>query len=134
MESWRKVWRDGVSPLLSDAALQALAVALERDDSRLLQGSTTVPAPLPCLQDCPVEGACALSYCGWQGEGLVSVGDVESYFAKMCFDVDFRLGEPGAAKWFVCWWDETPRDRARRLLLAEVRIALGQRHAEYPAA
>ena len=91
MESWRKVWRDGVEPLLSTEGLEALRQAVVRDDPRLLQGATTTPPPLMCVQDWPVEAACALGYCGWQGDGLETVAEVEEFFARMCFEIDARL-------------------------------------------
>jgi hypothetical protein len=129
MESWQKVWREGVSPLLSDHALEALSKALTDDDARLLQGATTTPPPLQCVQDWPVEAACALGFCGWQGEGLETVAEVEEYFARMCFEIDQRLGEPAACRWFLNWFDETPRDEMRRLLAAEVYRSLQQRRS-----
>jgi hypothetical protein len=133
MDSWRKVWRDGLAPLISTAGLEALRAALNSDDARLLQGATTTPPPLQCVQDWPVEAACVLGYCGWQGEGLQSVAEVEDYFARLCFEVDQRLGEPAACRWFLNWFDETPRDEMRSLLLPEVTRTLAQRRAA-PAA
>lgn len=127
MESWRKVWREGLMPLISTEGLEALRVALANDDARLLQGATTTPPPLQCVQDWPVEAACALGYCGWQGEGLESVAEVEEYFARLCFEVDRHLGEPAACRWFLNWFDETPRDEMRTEFLAEVQLALSQR-------
>src|SRR5437763_15800008 len=129
MESWRKVWREGVVPLLSTEGLEALRRGLINDDARLIQGATTTPPPLQCVQDWPVEAACALGYCGWQGEGLESVAEVEEYFARLCFEVDQRLGEPAACRWFLNWFDETPRDEMRAALLPEVNRTLGQRRA-----
>lgn len=130
MESWRKVWREGLAPLLSTAGLEALRGALVSDDARLLQGATTTPPPLQCVQDWPVEAACALGYCGWKGEGLETVAEVEEFFARMCFEIDQRLGEPAGCRWFLNWFDDTPRDDMRRLLLAEVNRALAQRRAD----
>ncbi len=130
MESWRKVWREGLVPLLSTAALEALRRGLADDDARLLQGSTTTPPPLQCVQDWPVEAACALGYCGWQGEGLETVAEVEEFFARMCFEIDKRLGEPAGCRWFLNWFDETPREEMRRELLAEVNRALALRRAD----
>ena len=127
MESWQKVWRDGVAPLLSTPALEALRRALVEDDTRLVQGSTTTPPPLQCVQDWPVEGACALGFCGWQGDGLETVGEVEEFFARMCFEIDQRLGEPAGCRWFLNWFDETPRDAMRQDLLGEVNLALAAR-------
>jgi len=127
MESWRKVWRDGLAPHLSTAGLDALRRALLADDGRLVQGATTVPPPLMCVQDWPVEAACVLGFCGWQGDGLETVGEVEEYFARMCFEADKALGEPAACRWFLNWFDETPRAAARQELLAEVNRTLAQR-------
>ncbi len=132
MESWRKVWREGLAPLLSVAGLEALRAALVRDDPRLQQGATTTPPPLQCVQDWPVEGACAVGFCGWQGEGLETVGEVEEFFARMCFEIDQRLGEPAGCRWFLNWFDETPRDEMRRQLLAEVNRSLAQRQGGDP--
>ena len=126
-EQWRKVWRDGFVPGFSTAALQALADALRADDKRLTQGSTTTPPPLMCVQSWPVEAACALGFCGWQGDALENVGQVEEYFARACFDADTRLGEIAACRWFLNWFDETPRDEMRRELLPEVEAALSAR-------
>lgn len=127
MESWRKVWREGLVPQLSTAGLEALEVALMTDDSRVLQGATTSPPPLQCVQDWPVEGCCVLGFCGWQGEGLQTVAEVEECFARLCFEADQVLGEPAAVRWFLNWYDETPRDQMRRELLAEVQLALSER-------
>jgi hypothetical protein len=130
MESWRKVWREGLVPQLSTAALEALRRALICDDPRLLQRATTSPPPLQCVQDWPVEAACGLGYCGWQGEGLVTVAEVEEFFARSCFEADKRLGEPAGVRWFLNWFDETPREAMRCQLLAEVNRTLAQRLSE----
>ena len=127
MESWRKVWREGVAPQLSPAGLDALRRALVNDDPRLLQGATTSPPPLECVRDWPVEAACVLGFCGWQGEGLETVAEVEEFFARSCFETDQRLGEPAACRWFLNWFDDTPRHEVRAQLLAEVNRTLNQR-------
>lgn len=134
IESWREVWRDGFAPQFTDEALSSLLEALESDDVRLTQGSTTTPTPLMCVQDWPVEGACALCYCGWQGEGLETVGEVEEFFARSCFEADERLGKPAACRWFLNWFDDTPRDRMRTELAAEVRLAIRSRSCPVLAA
>ncbi len=127
MESWRIVWRDGFVPVLSTVGLMSLRDALRSDDPRLVQGATTTPPPLMCVQDWPVEACCALGYCGWQGDALHTVGEVEEHFAKCCFEADQRLGEPAACRWFLNWFDDTPRSEMRRELLAEVELALADR-------
>ena len=129
MDSWRKVWRDGIAPQLTTDALEVLRLALLDDDARLLQGATTTPPPLQCVQDWPVEACCVLGFCGWQGDGLETVAEVEQFFAETCFEADRLLGEPAAVRWFLNWYDETPREDMRRLLLAEVTHALARRRA-----
>jgi len=130
MESWRRVWREGVVPQLSTKALEALQEALVKDDPRLMQGCTTNPPPLQCVQDWPVEGGCALAYCGWEGDGLNTVAEVEEYFARLCFDVDQRLGEAAGCRFFLTWFDDTPREEMIRELLPEVGLALSQRREQ----
>lgn len=127
MESWRKVWREGFAPLLPTPGLEALAEALQRDDPRLIQGATTTPAPLLCVQDWPVEASCAVTYCGWQGEGRELVGEAEEFFASACFRADQALGEPAGCRWFLNWFDDAPRDEMRRELLPEVKRVLAMR-------
>jgi hypothetical protein len=127
MESWKRCWREGFAPLLSTEHLEVLRLALVNDDSRLLQGVTTQPPPLQCVQDWPVEGACPIAWCGWQGDGLRTVAEVEEFFAKCCFAADKRLGEPAACRWFLNWFDETPREQMRAELLVEVERALAER-------
>jgi hypothetical protein len=129
VESWREVWRNSLAPVLATAGLEALANALRIDDSRITQGSTTTPPPLMCVQDFPVEAACCLGFCGWQGGGLTTVGQVEEFYARCCFEADQRLGEPAACRWFLNWFDDTPRDEMRRELLAEVELVLAERQA-----
>jgi len=127
MERWRLVWRDGFTPVLPTTGLLALREALETDDPRLTQGSTTTPPPLLCVQDWLVEAACALGFCGWHGDGLATVGEVEEFFARVCFEADQRLGEAAACRWFLNWFDDTPRESMRRELLGEVNRALAAR-------
>ncbi len=123
----RKVWREGVAPLLSTPGLEALVHALETDDARLLQGATTSPPPLQCVADWPVEAACLIGFAGWQGDGLEIVIEVEKFFAKVCFDADTAIDAPPGCRHLLNWFDETPRAEMRPALLAEVRRALDER-------
>lgn len=129
MESWRIVWRDGLSKVLSTAGLIALREAIRTDDPRLVQKSTTIPPPLMCVEDWPCEAACSLGLCGWLGDGLETVGEVEEYFAKACFETDRLLKEPAACRWYLDWFDDAPRDVMRRELLAEVELELLRRES-----
>jgi len=127
MEPWRKVWREGFAPQLSTAGLEALRRALLDDDPRLVQGVTTTPPPLQCVQDWPVEAACGLSYCGWQGDGLETVAEVEEFFGQACSEADRLLGEPAACRYFPDTFDGWTRDEMRRNLLPEVDRELCRR-------
>jgi hypothetical protein len=132
MEPWRTVWRQGLARRLSSKGLRSLARALASDDPRLLQGVTTMPPPLQCVRSWPVEAACALGYCAWQGDGLETVAEVEEYFARLCFEAERVLGEPAACRWFVSWYDEAPRAEMCRELLEEVRRVLAERRGSDP--
>lgn len=131
MESWRRIWRDGCCPELSQRQLETLLFALKSDDGRLIQRATTSPPPLQCVQDWPVDAACLLGYCGWKGSEDVgdTVCEVEEYFAKLCFQIDQRMGEPAACRWLLNWFDDTPRDEMRREMIAEVELELQKRDA-----
>ena len=133
MESWRKVWREGLAPHLSTVGLQALEQALREDDPRLIQGATTSPPPLQCVEDWPVESCCVLGYCAWQGDGLQTVGEIEETFAQLCFEADQVLGEPAACRWFLNWYDEVSREEMCRELLAEVKLVLAERILPAPS-
>ncbi len=127
MESWRLVWRDGFAPALSTRGLEALRDALRDDDPRLIQRGTSLPTADAGPGGAEVEAACALGFCGWHADSLVTVDEVGEFFARACFEADQRLGEPAACRWFLSWFDGTPRDEMRRELLAEVERALGDR-------
>ena len=134
MESWRKVWREGIAPSLSTSGLESLRHALRVDDDRLLQGATTSPPPLQCVQDWPVEAACVIGLCAWQGEGMDKVGEVEEFFGRVCREADERLKEAAGCRYFLNWYDDTPRDNMRRELLGEVENELARRSLELAAA
>jgi hypothetical protein len=128
MESWRKVWRDGLAPQVSTRGLLALKRGLVGDDPRLTQGATSAPPPLESVLDWPIEGACVLGYGAWQGDGLETVGEIESLFAEACFEADRRLGEPAAMRYFLTWYDDVPRDEMRRQMIGEVSRELARRY------
>ena len=85
------------------------------------------------MLDWPAEGACALGYCAWRGDGVATVGEVEETIARACFEADCRLGEPTACRWFLNWYDEAPRDVLRREMVAEVGRELAMRSGDYQA-
>ncbi len=127
MESWRLVFRTALVPLLSTESLVALEQALVSDAKELIQGATTNPPPMQVLGHWPVEAACPLAYCGWRGDGLETVAEVEEFFSKMSYAADQRLGEPGGIRHFLNPVDEWPRQEMIDNLLPEVRLALQER-------
>ncbi len=132
MESWRTVLRDGFMPSFSIESLKALEEALSTDSPKLTQGASTTPPPLMCVQDWPCEAGCFVSYAGWQGGNnpdMKTVGEVEQFFAKACYEADQRLGEPAACRWFLNAFDDTPRGEIFSELLQEVRQELIRRES-----
>ena len=144
MESWREVWRKGIAPLLEEEQLRSLLKGLVEDDPRLLQGATTSPPPLSCVSDWPCEGACGLAYAGATSLGGLlpieperrgplrdwtysTVEEVETFFSRFCFEIDQRIGEPAACRFFLTFWDDTPRDEMRREMIAEIQRELTRR-------
>jgi hypothetical protein len=134
MTSWQIVLRDGFLPLFSTERLAATLEALEKDDSRLTQGSTATPPPLMGVQDWPVEACCPISYFAADDPFESTVGEVEEAFAKACFDADQRLGEPAACRWLLNWIDDTDRQTMLTELAAEVRTELAKRKSLVEAA
>ncbi len=131
-ESWRKVWRQGVVPHLNLEGLLALEQALVTNDRRLIQGATISPPPLQCVQGWPVDAACLIAYCGWHGNHLHTVGDLELFFADICRECDDSTGEPGSVRWLLTMYDEWPRETMIANLLPEVRLAIELRKANVP--
>ena len=127
MEDWRLVWRDGIAPVLPTKGLEALRDALISDDPRLTQGSTTTPPPLMYVADWPVQAACAIGFCGWMAENMKTVKEVDKFFSQTCLLSDQRTGELADCRWFLNWFDDTPRDEMRRELLREVESAIATR-------
>lgn len=127
MEAWRRVFRNGMIPHLPTVGLEALRDGLCDDDPALIQGATTTPPPLAIVSDWPVEAACFLGYCGWKGLDLETVGQVEEFFARICYECDNQLGEPAVCRHMLNWYDDTPRGEMRQLLLGEVELALANR-------
>ena len=127
-EMWRRVWRDGLGPQLSDSYLEELRLGLIRDDDRLLQGYTAQPEPFAVFAREKIEGCCALGFGAWQTGMFERVGDLGRFFERLCCGADEAVGEMAAARLFLDWYDQTPRPLMRHELLAEVNRLLNQRH------
>ena len=128
METWRICWREGIVPSLTRRHLEALKEALETDDPRLIQGLTSLPVG-DAAQGLAASAACALGFCGWRGDGLPTVSEVEEFFGRVSLECCERLRQEAVVRWFTNWFDETPRDEMRPALLAEVELALEVVHA-----
>lgn len=132
MESWRKVFREGFAPHLPLKGLVALERALRGDDPRILQRATTKPPPLIAVHDWPVEAADPIAFCLWQGADVpeaVTVGQLEEWWARGCFDAEQEIGEQAGSRWFTNWIDETPREEVFAALLPETQAELSRRRA-----
>lgn len=129
MEAWRKVWRDGIADQISVSGLEAVKDGIEKNDQFLLQGSTTSPPPHMHLMDKPCTGACLFGYVACKAYGACTVAEVEQHFVNMCHETDRRIGEPDAVRYFLNWFDDTPREEMRRELLSEVNLELACRYA-----
>jgi hypothetical protein len=127
---WPEIFHAGIAPRLGREGLQALAEALERDSSELIQGETVHPDLNTTWREEECTGACALAYPLWKTLELFSIGNTEREFTQLCIKVDNQMGA-GAAMRFVLWFDETPRPEMRRELLREVRRAI--EHESQPA-
>lgn len=124
VEPWRAALRAALPHLPREGVAQ-LRVALENDDPTLLQGCTTSPPPLACVQDWPCEGACLFGYAFWKG-GLDTVGEIEANFGELCAAIDVALCEPAGCRHALNFWDETPRDEAAKAVLQEIDLFLSE--------
>jgi hypothetical protein len=60
------------------------------------------------------------------------IHEVEEFFGRMVEECNAKLGEPAGSRWFLNWFDETPREEVRRELLEEVCRELEERYAQQP--
>ena len=124
-ELWRQTWERGFQPLIPTQGLVLLADLLRADDPRLIQRGTTQPPPLTCCADWPVEAACPVA-AALSGLDLL-VGLTEEAFSVACWEADQVLGEPGAVRHFLNWWDQGDRQEVRQALLPVVEAELIRR-------
>lgn len=127
MQTWQRIWREGIAPQLPATGLEALARALEQDSPELLQTATVLPPPIQPMAQAPVEACCALAFAIWKGDQLDTVQALDEGFGRLCEEVGKQLGDPDAAGLFFRWFDDAPRPRMRTELLAEVNAELDRR-------
>lgn len=123
MEKWRQVWRDGLAPQLPLAGLRALLVALREDDPRLIQGVSYQPPASFSRGDEAVSGACAICFAGWRN-GIGTVDEICDFFTEICEVSDAKYQEPVLSRYFINWFDATPREVMRREMIPEVELAI----------
>lgn len=122
-ESVRKLW-SYIATHLGVQGLIALRDGLAANDIRLLQGATTSPLPIHSYSDLVACGADPIAYAFWQSQHLRTVGQLEDAWARTCYMVDQDAGEVGAIRWFLNWWDDTPRHQAFAGLAVLVKDSL----------
>lgn len=128
MESWRKVWREGIAPHLLTDGLKSLLVALRKDDPRIIQGANTLPYPEKSVPDWPVEACDAVCWTYWQGRPSVSLEEIELQFATICYTCNETLGYEAITQ-FLDAYDRWPRQEMRQNMIEEVELVLAHRAA-----
>ncbi len=118
-EAFASQWQTGT--------LRKLLKALDHDDPAIIQGATTDPAPRVACEEWPIDGACAVAFAVRYEYELDTVGAVEDAFARACQEADARLGIEAGCRYFLNWFDDTPRGTAFRELGAELRHLIEDR-------
>ena len=98
LEAWRHAFRVGFAPQLTTIGLLALRHALEHDLPELMQGCTVMPFPLHVNSHLPPEGCCAVTFAGWCGDGLRTVGELEEFFASTVSVAAVALNDPSGPR------------------------------------
>lgn len=136
MSDAEDTFKNGFARVFTESQLRALLAGCEADDARLIQGSTTRPAfggNNPFSDRTKAACGCAVSYAGMTGgDGPTTVGDVEEFFAEACFAADQVLGNPGACRHFLNWFDDADRKYALRTLAGWCRDVLAAGHDPAP--
>lgn len=122
--SWQKVFRDGFAPEMTMDELLAVREALVINDPLMIQDATVEPELSEFVQPC---GACFVSYGLWKANRLSTTMEVSDMFARRCQLADNRLGFHSAIRFFLNWFDETPRQEVFAKLLVEVDAVISER-------
>ena len=129
---WQTVWRKGIAPQLDRHGIEELRIALIIDDSRLIQGTTTCPNIMDHNPGRACEAGCGIAFPIWQADTEQDIHDISEKFSLVCDKCDADLlnatGDEVACRFFINWFDDTPRQIMRKLLLDEVELWL----AEHP--
>ena len=126
--TWQEAFLRGVAPQFSARSLTAMLAALERDDRALIQNATVRPSPLSGLsQDVPCNHTCAIGYLAQTEYNLATNSQVLDAFGLALYQADVYLGEVSAVRFFLNWYDDTPRDQMRAALAETIRGELDSR-------
>lgn len=131
MESWRKVWREGLAPLLTDPQLEVLLAGLRADDPALIQNQTTEPMAFDCGLKSRCEGGCLIAYPIWKG-GVENVVNVAEAFERTVDRVDRACGL-GMCSELLDWYDGSSRDIVIAEMLPEVQLEIEKRKGKVAA-
>jgi hypothetical protein len=110
---WRETLTSGILPALPLAGVEALLLALEEDDPRLLRLAEVEPPALPACGDWPAVAADPVAFACWHGLGLVTARQVSDAWSEALYQCSLRLKSPAASAPFLDWWD-TREDAAAR--------------------
>jgi hypothetical protein len=131
--TWQDVWQVRLAHAETQA-LRVLTMALETDDARLIEGTTTIPL----LPREPCAGACPIAFLLWVESrfweiGAPTVQQIERAFGRVAEAINAELGTRAGRRVpiaiFTDWWDgpAPARYQKRRMLLLEVRRELVRR-------
>lgn len=127
VHAWQAVFRDGIAPLLGQDNLAILAEGLHGRDPAILRGRTSLPDMLESNHAEALQAVDPILYAAFKRGTIKTVGEADELLAALSYEVDVRMGEPGALKHFFNWWDEHDHDKAEAStvdLLAEVNRVL----------
>jgi len=109
----RIVFEKGFAPQFSTETLILFQYALEENSDKIVQGSTTVPAPSLALSDWPCQSACAIGSLAWEQqygwEDGVTVSEIDEAFIASAMKCDALMNEQAACRYFLNWFDEGDR-------------------------
>lgn len=123
----RKVLIEGFFPAVPTDRLRGLLFLVLNDDPRLIQGSTCFPPPLMATEGENVESVDPVAFLSVDNALTLTVGEVEEAFAKACFDMDSRLGEPAACRWLLNATDDYSRKEVWDFWATELQKELHSR-------
>lgn len=127
VRAWQAVFREGVAPLLGQDNLEVLAEGLRARDPAILRGRTSLPDMLDSNHSEALTAVDPILYPAFKRQTIKTVGEADELLAALSYEIDLRMGEPGALRHFFNWWDGEDHEKAEAstvALLEEVTRAL----------